>query len=366
MKHRLATTIVSCVLGTAGLVRADVVVSFDLKDAGGAAIQGDVAAGTRIFADILLSTDAAETTPIADVRSIQFSVSETSSTLGLENFTWLIGPIYGLQDNSLPTPAAVTLQTSSSAQLLTLDSTPVAVASVEVVANATGTLDVRGAPDATADFVARVSVDFEIPSEFTPQLENLTGGTLGITVTSGGTNGGPPTDDRDNDGVPDADDAFPDDPAETTDTDGDGIGDVADTDDDGDGIADDLDEFPLDPAETTDTDGDGVGDVGDAFPQDGTETVDSDDDGLGDTADPDDDNDGVTDEVDAFPLDPAETSDTDNNGIGDNADAAGDSGNRGPVAGGAVCGFGMLGSMMFLFACMGVVRLHRRPLATRS
>ncbi|XOV86948.1 MAG: C13 family peptidase [Pseudomonadota bacterium] len=52
--------------------------------------------------------------------------------------------------------------------------------------------------------------------------------------------------DRDNDGVPDADDAFPDDPAESVDTDGDGIGNNADTDDDGDGVADTDDTFPLD------------------------------------------------------------------------------------------------------------------------
>ena len=37
----------------------------------------------------------------------------------------------------------------------------------------------------------------------------------------------------------DSDDAFPTDPSEIVDTDGDGIGDNADTDDDGDGVADD-------------------------------------------------------------------------------------------------------------------------------
>ena len=38
-----------------------------------------------------------------------------------------------------------------------------------------------------------------------------------------------------------ADDAFPLDPTESVDTDGDGIGDNADTDDDGDGVADEVD-----------------------------------------------------------------------------------------------------------------------------
>ena len=52
--------------------------------------------------------------------------------------------------------------------------------------------------------------------------------------------------DTDEDGVGDAIDAFPTDPAEWTDTDGDGIGNNADGDDDGDGVVDDWDTHPLD------------------------------------------------------------------------------------------------------------------------
>ena len=48
-------------------------------------------------------------------------------------------------------------------------------------------------------------------------------------------------------------------------------------------------------ADLTDTDGDGVIDFFDAFPTDPRETQDTDGDGLGDTADPDDDNDGFAD-----------------------------------------------------------------------
>ena len=88
--------------------------------------------------------------------------------------------------------------------------------------------------------------------------------------------------DDDNDGVADADDAFPLDPDESVDTDGDGTGDNADADDDNDGVGDADDAFPLDPDESVDTDGDGTGD----------------------NADADDDNDGVLDGDDAFPLDP--------------------------------------------------------------
>jgi 6-phosphogluconolactonase (cycloisomerase 2 family) len=69
--------------------------------------------------------------------------------------------------------------------------------------------------------------------------------------------------DNDGDGVPDFKDAFPNDPNETIDTDGDTIGNNADTDDDDDGALDVNDIFPLDATETTDTDGDGIGDNAD-------------------------------------------------------------------------------------------------------
>lgn len=65
--------------------------------------------------------------------------------------------------------------------------------------------------------------------------------------------------DTDGDGYPDDEDAFPSDPEEWLDTDGDGVGNNADTDDDGDGVSDVSDDFPLDASETTDTDGDGIG-----------------------------------------------------------------------------------------------------------
>lgn len=54
-------------------------------------------------------------------------------------------------------------------------------------------------------------------------------------------------DDDDNDGFKDVDDAFPLDPDESVDTDGDGTGNNADTDDDNDGVPDADDPFPLDP-----------------------------------------------------------------------------------------------------------------------
>jgi hypothetical protein len=83
--------------------------------------------------------------------------------------------------------------------------------------------------------------------------------------------------DRDGDGVPNDEDAFPDNPEWTTDTDNDGIGDADDPDDDGDGVEDEQDAFPKDPDEQSDTDGDGVGDEKDACPGTPTdETADAD------------------------------------------------------------------------------------------
>ncbi|MDA9570138.1 hypothetical protein N9R62_03240 [Porticoccaceae bacterium] len=65
---------------------------------------------------------------------------------------------------------------------------------------------------------------------------------IAINTTSVGSN------DSDNDGVNDDQDAFPYDASETADSDNDGVGNNADTDDDGDGVADTVDGDPLDPS----------------------------------------------------------------------------------------------------------------------
>ncbi|MCK4987933.1 MAG: fibronectin type III domain-containing protein, partial [Desulfobacterales bacterium] len=68
--------------------------------------------------------------------------------------------------------------------------------------------------------------------------------------------------DSDGDGVPDSQDAFPSNPAETIDTDGDGIGNNADTDDDGDKMPDTWENrYGFDPLKddaSGDEDGDGL------------------------------------------------------------------------------------------------------------
>jgi hypothetical protein len=105
--------------------------------------------------------------------------------------------------------------------------------------------------------------------------------------------------DRDGDGTPDDEDAFPDDAKEWADTDGDGTGDNSDDDIDGDGIPNGEDAFPKDPKEWKDLDNDGIGD----------------------NSDPDRDNDGYENGNDRFPDDPTEWKDSDNDGVGDNKDA---------------------------------------------
>ena len=66
--------------------------------------------------------------------------------------------------------------------------------------------------------------------------------------------------DTDRDGTPDLCDAFPSDPVEQRDTDGDLHGDWCDDDDDDDHRRDDLDAFPTLRTETDDADGDRIGD----------------------------------------------------------------------------------------------------------
>ena len=95
-------------------------------------------------------------------------------------------------------------------------------------------------------------------------------------------------DDRDGDSVPNADDAFPDDAAESADLDGDGTGDNADTDRDGDGFSNDIEvQLGTDPNNGASAPADQDGDL------------------IPDTQDDDRDGDGVANDDDLYPNDAA-------------------------------------------------------------
>jgi hypothetical protein len=122
------------------------------------------------------------------------------------------------------------------------------------------------------------------------------------------------------------------------DVDADGICDLLDSDTDGDGVIDSEDAFPEDPNESSDNDGDGTGDNVDfdndndmwnntdeldcmTDPMDATSVpTDYDGDWICDLLDMDDDNDGYSDGVDAFPMNATEWADNDGDRIGDNTD----------------------------------------------
>ena len=140
--------------------------------------------------------------------------------------------------------------------------------------------------------------------------------------------------DSDQDSYNDLIDAYPNDPTQHLDSDGDGCGDNASgtngdafpndstqcNDTDGDGYGDNQsgvnsDVFPLDSTQWKDSDGDGCGDNtsgsnGDAFPNDSTQCDDTDGDGYGDNQS------GVNPDV--FPLDSTQWEDSDGDGYGDN------------------------------------------------
>ena len=180
-------------------------------------------------------------------------------------------------------------------------------------------------------FVANPAVNGSFPtldwslycSDYTSDNNSLVKECIGSLSAIGDT-------DSDDDGVDDGADAFPNDPNESSDLDGDGIGDNADTDRDGDGVNNDQDAFPNDPNESSDLDGDGIGDNSDldrdgdgvnndedAFPNNPNETADLDGDGIGNNSDLDRDGDGVNNDEDFYPDDPARSQDPNNDSDGD-------------------------------------------------
>ena len=230
--------------------RADVIVTLKPMDTDMNPIVGSVPAGATVIVDILVSTDGDEGR-VEDVQLFQFDFGATSPAIELGAFTWLIDPdAYPLRLGPMGTPPlalATSFLSSSDPGLVSLDAEPVRVAVIEVTVNGNGTLNIIGSTDIGQTSRASIDAGFSPRVSFSLAAGNLTGGTFQFVVGEAPEPG--------NDG----------DPAEPEeDNDGDGIVDSEDPGDDNDGVEDTDDDVPPDPAETTDSDGAGVGDNADA------------------------------------------------------------------------------------------------------
>lgn len=172
------------------------------------------------------------------------------------------------------------------------------------VSDATNDVDGDGCKDATEDWD-----DDGDGFEDHANATRLDGCPLTYGTSSrGGVFGCP---DADLDGWADGSDAFPHEMTQWNDSDGDGYGDRV-TGHDGDACPDTPGTSFVDRRGCLDSDGDGFSDAGDAFPENPTQHSDRDGDGYGDNAST-----GAT-KVDAFPLNPLQWSDEDGDGYGDN------------------------------------------------
>jgi hypothetical protein len=132
---------------------------------------------------------------------------------------------------------------------------------LQVLEQDPATLPIPNSPTGqTVADVQTILADETTTTGATTDTTDLTDGTITTVSEPAETNP-----DLDDDGVLNADDAFPEDPSESVDTDGDGIGDNADPDDDNNGILDE-DEGTTPAPTATDTDGDGFDDEADNCP----------------------------------------------------------------------------------------------------
>ncbi len=425
MLRHVTLGLIGLAASLASPVLASVIITLEPVSAEMNPTTGSVPTATQVTVNILLSADGVDS-PLLDVRQMRFDFSKTSSTLKLGEFRWTFDSLdnAGLHltaedRRALKWEAIYGMLGGAGGAVVSLDETPVRVATVEVTVNGTGTLDAVGLAAPPRGDGAFFWVGFRDPVEFSLPKDNVSGGTVTLRAVDAPPPGqrahdhpadgdepadepGQPVDggddgvgdepgaddeaDPDDEAEPDGDDTGedepPPEPEESVDTDGDGDNDDVDTDDDGDGVPDDEDAFPLDPDESVDADGDGVGneadkdddndgvlDDKDAFPEDPLETADSDGDEVGDNADD-------------FPEDPGETTDSDGDGTGDNADPDDDNdgvpdsddeepldptlpvreatSNRGPRVSGGMCGLGMIGSVLVIMCGIAGMRGRRR------
>jgi len=228
----------------------------------------------------------------------------------------------------------------TAAQLNGLSPTDLKVSFFDLIWNPSATSTVNVTAKTVQSSFSNITIN-EITLQATDSNSSSSSPTSSTNTSSGG--GVSVNPDRDGDGIPNSLDAFPDDPIEWQDNDGDGLGDNQDPDDDNDGVSDLVEGLcftdPKDPNDIPgDYDEDGIlncfdeDDDQDGYPDEDEiecgsdplneldKPLDTDNDLLANCVDPDDDNDTYLDEDDAFLLNDAEWLDTDGDGIGNNED----------------------------------------------
>ena len=338
----------------------------------------DVAGNTATATQNVTVVDT--TVPVLSVPAaitMEASASLTSVTLGAATATDIFGATV-TNDAPATFPVGITTitytatdgngLTSTATQTVTITDTtaPVITLPAEVTVITTTSQTPVTFGSATATDIFGVTITSDAPAVFPV-------GTTTVTWTATDANGNVVTGtqlvtvrlDTDGDGVIDANDAFPTDPAASVDTDGDGFPDAwnpgktaADSttgitmldafptdptrwnpDTDGDGVLDNVDAFVNDPAASVDTDGDGYPDAWnanataaqiaasslqlDAFPADPAAAIDADGDGFAEAWLPTATAAQIAASslaLDVFPNNPLEWADMDGDGIGDNSD----------------------------------------------
>ena len=187
---------------------------------------------------------SADATPTPDTNSPDSSIADTGPIDSMEPDTAVV-------DTASPVDTVSTDDTATTTDAASSDTTP----------QDTGVPDTN--PNADSDGDTILDKDDNCPNTENTDQMDFDGDNIGDVCDP----------DDDNDNVSDSSDAFPNDPNEWGDVDGDGTGDNADTDDDNDGLDDDEEStFGTDCAITNpldaDTDMDGVPDAADAYPND--------------------------------------------------------------------------------------------------